>query len=270
MALPLAKRQKRLIVLSSDDEDEGTERDKRIAVEGLQSVEQSQGPLASTNSSPSTVQALRDRSRAKLTARGTKRPTTVSPKTTQISSPKKPSPKKPQKKVKTGQQEPKSKSLYTFFTAATQTPHSRAGSELGTPELEEEDYIEDEELDEELRQLTYTCLRNNSILDRRKAPRVSPRRSGHQYGGETFPSASQKFLRAPRRTQSNAAKNGGGTTSEEDRRPWAEKYAPTDLEELAVHKRKVADVRTWLDNVLQGRDRKVRCSLHIDFQLSLT
>jgi cell cycle checkpoint protein len=41
-----------------------------------------------------------------------------------------------------------------------------------------------------------------------------------------------------------------------DRRPWTEKYGPISLEELAVHKKKVADVRTWLTDVLSGRVRK--------------
>ncbi|OAL55748.1 Rad17-domain-containing protein [Pyrenochaeta sp. DS3sAY3a] len=42
----------------------------------------------------------------------------------------------------------------------------------------------------------------------------------------------------------------------EDRRPWTEKYGPASLDELAVHKKKVADVRTWLADVFAGRERK--------------
>ncbi|KAJ4372222.1 RFC checkpoint protein Rad17 [Neocucurbitaria cava] len=41
-----------------------------------------------------------------------------------------------------------------------------------------------------------------------------------------------------------------------DRRPWTEKYGPVSLEELAVHKKKVADIRTWLTDVFCGRERK--------------
>lgn len=41
-----------------------------------------------------------------------------------------------------------------------------------------------------------------------------------------------------------------------DQRPWTEKYQPKDMDELAVHKRKVQDVRSWLDSVTTGRDRK--------------
>ncbi|KAF1975241.1 Rad17-domain-containing protein [Bimuria novae-zelandiae CBS 107.79] len=41
-----------------------------------------------------------------------------------------------------------------------------------------------------------------------------------------------------------------------DRRPWNEKYGPTSLEELAVHKKKVSDVRTWLADAFSGKERK--------------
>ncbi|KAK4103105.1 hypothetical protein N658DRAFT_421837 [Parathielavia hyrcaniae] len=42
----------------------------------------------------------------------------------------------------------------------------------------------------------------------------------------------------------------------EGARPWSERFAPATLDELAVHKRKVQDVRRWLDEVLAGRMRQ--------------
>ncbi|KAM3415504.1 Checkpoint protein rad17 [Cercospora zeina] len=39
--------------------------------------------------------------------------------------------------------------------------------------------------------------------------------------------------------------------------PWTERFAPSDLSELAVHKRKVADVRAWLNSFYQGRRQSV-------------
>lgn len=42
----------------------------------------------------------------------------------------------------------------------------------------------------------------------------------------------------------------------EDQRPWSERFGPINLDELAVHKRKVADVRKWLQEVLHGRLRQ--------------
>ena len=42
----------------------------------------------------------------------------------------------------------------------------------------------------------------------------------------------------------------------EDRRPWTEKYGPVSLDELAVHKKKVADVSQWLTDVFSGKTPK--------------
>ncbi|OGM39992.1 cell cycle checkpoint protein Rad17 [Aspergillus bombycis] len=40
--------------------------------------------------------------------------------------------------------------------------------------------------------------------------------------------------------------------------PWAQQYSPTNLDELAVHKRKVSDVQSWLRNAFAGtRERKL-------------
>ncbi|KAL4744807.1 hypothetical protein BDW72DRAFT_199238 [Aspergillus terricola var. indicus] len=46
------------------------------------------------------------------------------------------------------------------------------------------------------------------------------------------------------------------TPSEKEALPWAQRYAPLNLDELAVHKRKVGDVEQWLGDVLEGKTRK--------------
>jgi cell cycle checkpoint protein len=71
----------------------------------------------------------------------------------------------------------------------------------------------------------------------------------------------QKFLRTgsgARSTPSSSQAPAPPAIREDtsDRRPWTEKYGPTSLEELAVHKKKVTDVRTWLTDVLDHRGRK--------------
>ena len=45
-----------------------------------------------------------------------------------------------------------------------------------------------------------------------------------------------------------------------DLRPWAERHGPDNLGELMVHKKKVSDVRCWLENAFRGHDCKVRFS----------
>ncbi|TVY90965.1 Cell cycle checkpoint protein RAD17 [Lachnellula willkommii] len=67
-------------------------------------------------------------------------------------------------------------------------------------------------------------------------------------GDGNAPSMSQKFLKKP--NPPAELKN------EDDSRPWAERFAPVNLDELAVHKKKVSDVRGWLEDVTSGRMRQ--------------
>jgi cell cycle checkpoint protein len=41
-----------------------------------------------------------------------------------------------------------------------------------------------------------------------------------------------------------------------DQRPWTERFGPSNLDELAVHKKKVQDVKSWLQRVTAGQERK--------------
>ena len=250
MAPPPAKRQKRLVVPSSDDDDGDLEAAKSPISEGLKTVE-----LALENGDGPLAQNLPNRARRKLAVPSKRQPPPTSSDTTPTSSP-----NKPKKNAKLRRQDHKSKSLYTFFTSRAQTQRDKPWGESRTPDLEEvaEEFIEDDSIDEELRQLDPTPSDQHHVLDRRKPRRLSPERNGGQYEAETLPHASQRFLRVSRQTQSNLGDEGQKAVAE-DGRPWAEKYAPTDLGELAVHKKKVADVRNWLEQVLAGRSRKVCC-----------
>jgi cell cycle checkpoint protein len=44
---------------------------------------------------------------------------------------------------------------------------------------------------------------------------------------------------------------------EHDRRPWAQRFAPANLGELAVHKKKVSDVQHWLEDAFSGKRLEV-------------
>ncbi|KAK8027307.1 cell cycle checkpoint protein RAD17 [Apiospora marii] len=70
--------------------------------------------------------------------------------------------------------------------------------------------------------------------------------AGHDMG--TAVTASQRFLRPPRPTTPVAPAD--------DQRPWSERFGPSNLDELAVHKKKVTDVRRWLEDVIAGRMRQ--------------
>jgi cell cycle checkpoint protein len=60
--------------------------------------------------------------------------------------------------------------------------------------------------------------------------------------------SSQKFLRPPPLSRD--------FTVGDEQRPWSERFGPLNLDELAVHKKKVADVRKWLEDVIAGRMRQ--------------
>jgi cell cycle checkpoint protein len=66
----------------------------------------------------------------------------------------------------------------------------------------------------------------------------------------------QKFLRTATGARSTPPPSQPTRVDTIDQRPWTDKYGPLSLEELAVHKKKVADVRTWLEDVFSGRGRK--------------
>lgn len=95
---------------------------------------------------------------------------------------------------------------------------------------------------------------NSSILNgsSQQVPALTPTYSNGMVPSSQPPS-SQRFKRPIRQTGSN-----GTATSicDNDLRPWSERFGPTNLDELAVHKKKVADVRQWLEDVLLGRLRQ--------------
>ncbi|KAK3311163.1 Rad17 cell cycle checkpoint protein-domain-containing protein [Chaetomium strumarium] len=76
-------------------------------------------------------------------------------------------------------------------------------------------------------------------------------RSGTQAVGS---GGGQRFLRQPRPAAISKARST--QDDDDDARPWSERFTPVSLEELAVHKRKVQDVRRWLDEVFAGRMRQ--------------
>ncbi|KAH0537096.1 hypothetical protein FGG08_006099 [Glutinoglossum americanum] len=241
MVPPTAKRPKRRIVQSSDDEwNESPEvesgsppKKKKLSTRKPENTSRA----ANGVSSPSKL-ALPTRAPPK--SKSPRKP--VASRSTPNSSP---------QKSKGGAKKPSnSRAIYTFFTPSTQQQRSTQGSECPIPEEEQDDAIQDDSDDE-------------GILDNGNASacRIGDTKRGwttSQKDGTTagsITSASQKFLRKASAARSNVPSEGP-TASKEDLRPWAEKYAPVSLEELAVHKKKVADVRIWLENVFGGRDRK--------------
>ncbi|KXT09356.1 hypothetical protein AC579_9398 [Pseudocercospora musae] len=148
------------------------------------------------------------------------------------------------------------KPIYSFFHAATQrqqASQSSAGSDNAAIVHHEVEAIEDDSDDAGSRkEPSTTTLSQGSST----ALAVRKRKFAHTQSFEDDaslpPAASQKF-----RKTSNDDRKANFANPKDDRRPWTERFAPADISELAVHKRKVADVRGWLETTFRGNRHKI-------------
>jgi cell cycle checkpoint protein len=161
------------------------------------------------------------------------------------------SPEKPRRKVK-NEDKLRSGDISTFFTKQAQRQQAEGGGKTAetNPKLlsqiskdtcvKEDDLISDDDV-----------LESKPIPSSFVRQAVKKRSRGtdafkDEVGGAL--SSSQKFVLK--------SKDPVNIKSVDDMRPWAERFAPINLDELAVHKRKVADVRGWLEDVTGGRMRQ--------------
>ncbi|KJZ73583.1 hypothetical protein HIM_07139 [Hirsutella minnesotensis 3608] len=136
----------------------------------------------------------------------------------------------------------KSADLKTLFSKQAQTAtRSGSGSERRTTTAD--DIISDPiSEDDEISELKASSA---SLVGQHAKKRV---RKGAEVASAEAPSATQRFLKPPR--------PAGPVAQDDDQRPWSERFGPRNLDELAVHKKKVADVRRWLEDVMAGRLRQ--------------
>ncbi|KAI9824278.1 MAG: Cell cycle checkpoint protein rad17 [Thelocarpon impressellum] len=166
------------------------------------------------------------------------------------------SPEKPKGRGSKGREETNNGSIYTFFTATTKRQQTKRSGRLPSAEAPEveEDQIQDDSHDEGLPDAKPSRVTTDN------AGAVGNDQPGPiKQEPANPPRASQKFVKRvtqKREGESHTVSPPSIPDGEEERLPWAERYAPTCLDELAVHRKKVADVRTWLENAIGGRDRK--------------
>lgn len=251
MAPPPTKKQKRLNVLSSND---SSEAEPHLHVSQVLSDSSGRGASGTVQKASYSTKTLPTRSRDATKPVIQKSQSTVS--ASSVRSTLDQSPQKPKKKPQVIQDDHKQGSLHTFFNAVTQS--QRLGGTLKdvTPKhtFEEEDFIQDELLEEDLHTLPQERYSPKHAIDGRKRTRTLPSSHEAPVCTELQPNASQRFnktLRKQEHTQYTA------TVEQADLRPWAERYAPTCLDELAVHKKKVVDVGSCLEEAFLGRNRKV-------------
>jgi cell cycle checkpoint protein len=256
---PPAKRRKRNLLPSSSpslasEEDEPATKPKGGLTDLISSSPQSSIETNSAASAKSPIQATTSPPKNKTRAKTAHNPHNAAPvylpkpgRGSKASS--KSASSSPEKSKRKGKAEEKGKSgdIFTFFTKQAQRQQaednsngttSRPNRTVQSSKSEEHDLISDDD------DVVETNAQHSSLvgLTARKRARGAAAFKG---GDADLPSASQKFLVKPK-----------PRAEEEDMRPWADRFAPVNLDELAVHKKKVADVRTWLEDVMNGRMRQ--------------
>lgn len=165
--------------------------------------------------------------------------------------------RKPGRSKKSDPEPSKSRAIQSFFTASVDQRHrsTQGSEEFDLAELE--DLIEDDAIcEEELRTQRSQSVSNTAGNGRSKRQVITDIRS--RSGEELGCRGSQRFIQGGKTsTQPTKAASPLSQCVEDDTRPWVDKYAPTTLDELAVHKKKIDDVRGWLQDVLDGQSRKV-------------
>ncbi|KAJ5086288.1 hypothetical protein NUU61_007595 [Penicillium alfredii] len=211
------------------------------------SESESQG--ASGNSRPANIKPFALSSRPKARSR----PSASAPSTRVPSS----SPS-PTKKSGTSPKQTQSKSLHNFFQPATDgqrwSSQKFEAPALGsvTEAALEDDAIEDDydSYDEIFTQHMVGRPAGvtddaNSTQERRIGSKqtANPRKKTHH---------SKRFV-LPDSDRSTATQPSAARSRDLDQLPWSQRFAPSNLDELAVHKKKVSDVQNWLEDAFAGR-----------------
>lgn len=256
MAPPPSKRQKRHTVVSSDEEEDTDPFDEHRDSPTVASEPQSKahGRLASHNRTKSRTLPTRSRTKQCMIPKS-RSATPATPASASSSS------EDPPRKTKRIQEAKKRGSLHAYFNAANRVQQRKEEVqptiEKVCVDVDEEDLIEDDSLEEELQRLSSAHDGLTSTIGH-PGERVVPGTNRAVSTGPARPSlGSQRFLRAGRVPGKEASSQAIAIDTRTGLRPWADRYAPTGLEELAVHKKKVADVRLWLEQAFLGRERKV-------------
>ncbi|KAF7546635.1 hypothetical protein G7Z17_g8298 [Cylindrodendrum hubeiense] len=230
---PPAKRRRRNVVDASDDEDEHPR--ANTLTNFLLSSPSSPAKIRAPTASPSPSKGrnasgpLSTNGSNRLTRRATSQKNGTSP-----------GPKK-SRDVGKGKDEGKTADLKTLFSKQAQRA-TKAGGLADRKTIPLDDIISDPISEDEISELKAS---SSSLVSQHAKKRL---RNGIPLSLADAPSASQKFLKPP--------KPAFLATVNDDSRPWSERFGPRNLDELVVHKKKVSDVRRWLEDVTAGRMRQ--------------
>ena len=165
-----------------------------------------------------------------------------------------PTPKKPHRRqTKTKSEEEKgARNLHSYFDKATerqQVPSLRPQKDAAEKENEPLEAIEDDFSDYDQKRSRPVQRASSVEFFRKRSWNIA---NGEESKNSLF-AGSQKFLKTQDGNRAPTPHKTEIETWHRDNRSWTEKYAPLDLAELAVHHKKVSDVRNLLDDALQGK-----------------
>ncbi|KAK7520063.1 cell cycle checkpoint protein RAD17 [Phyllosticta citriasiana] len=178
------------------------------------------------------------------------------------SQPSRQNPSKSSKPTQTSQsaQTAKPKTIQTFFQNAAQIQRPKPSPPLEQEQANDwevgEDTIQDDSLDEDASSAVKPSSQT-SVTARAARKRSRDTSQGFGEGDTDAPlSSSQKFFKSfsGQRRSTPVRESRSGLNI--DHKPWVDRFRPENLDELAVHKKKVADVKLWLTNVFAKRERK--------------
>ncbi|KAJ6088268.1 Checkpoint protein Rad17/Rad24 [Penicillium sp. IBT 16267x] len=185
------------------------------------------------------------------------------PSTRHTSSPS-PSPSKPGSSPKTS----KSKSLHSFFQPATNGQRwssqkfeakrslASATETLDADEIEDDYDSYDEIFTQHIASQTSGFNPKSSFSSNQGATRASVSKPKPTTARRTNQSTKRFIMPSDSKSHSSQQSDPQPRNQKVDHRPWAQRFAPLNLDELAVHKRKVADVRKSLEDAFAGRGRE--------------
>ncbi|RHZ46265.1 putative cell cycle checkpoint protein Rad17 [Aspergillus thermomutatus] len=167
----------------------------------------------------------------------------------------------------------KSRSLHNFFPAASEeqrwATHKTGSFHLSQPRTDKidtsDDAIEDgyDSYDEVFSH--YIAERKVIPGKRMEAPLAAGERSNqiqatpHAFRPQSFASNHKRFIVSSASERKRHGFDSLATNYDKDseKLPWAQKYSPMNLNELAVHKKKIADVQSWLSDALRAYEKKL-------------
>ena len=243
-----SKRQRGPVVLSSDDDGNAIASQAELKVSKVKSRSKSK----SIKDTTTHVLPTRPRANTRSTAAESRKPTSTQASPTS-------SPKGRTLKRSRPQRIDDRRSLYAFFDNIdrAQPSQDEPQHERALREVEEDDLIEDDSYDEGFGKLPTRLTATRAVLDRRKRHLVKTQSRPASEPVGKIPSACQKFKISQKDTLQQPLKNSLAASSGLYLSPWTERYCPQGLDELVVHKKKVNDVHSWLENFRKGQGQKV-------------